>query len=386
MTLLTASNTENITMLFTIIASLSVISAVAKGIIDGSRKRGDNFNLIVSQLNSNNKVTQLSSTLLLRKYLDYRKYKKKAIFVISSLSRVLSTGVFQKTLVDSLAYAKNLSGYDLQKANLQDVYLGLDKERIKMYKTDLFMADLSSALIKNIDGDSIVFYRSILFDAKIKNCDFTNADFRFADLTNTSFEDVVLKNANFQGAINIPEVIKKDLINGKYPCAGKVTFKCTADKTIFFSVPGQMTKEDELITTEYQNLLIDQGYNVIYYTRDTYPSFGQFNRVKESILLSSGMIAFGLKQINIQKGVYRPLTIESENWDNKWLSTPWSEIEIGMGLMKGIPILLVTDPDINTGAFDNALSECYVSRISTMYDLRSIKQNEQFRQWVSKIK
>lgn len=310
----------------------------------------------------------------------------ETINVISSLSRVLPTGIFQKTLVDGLAYAKDISGYDLQKANLQDIYLGVKQNTLKLDNTDLFLADLSYALIENVVGNNIIFYRAILMGARIKNCNFTNGNFRDSDLTNVIFKNVILKNSDFTGAYNIPKEIKEHLVNGIYCKDKPVTTKPqTNGKVIFFSMPGQLSKKDEIVTNDFKKLLKNKGYEVIYYTRDLYPSYGQFNKVRQSISRSSGMIAFGLKQINIKRAVYRPDSIESEIWENKWLSTPWSEIEIGMGLMKGLPILLVCDPEINSGAFDNCLSECFVSSVSLNEDCRTLEQNKQFDEWLSKL-
>ena len=110
------------------------------------------------------------------------------------------TGVFQKTLADGLAYAVNLSNVDLQRTNLQDTYLGRkDGTSILMDNTDLFLSDLSYALIEHVDG-KVIFYLSILFCSQIKNCDFSGATFREADLTNTCFKNVILKDADFTGA------------------------------------------------------------------------------------------------------------------------------------------------------------------------------------------
>ena len=78
-------------------------------------------------------------------------------------------------------------------------------------------------------------------------------------------------------------------------------------------------------------------------------------------------------------------TEEKEEWKDKWLSTPWSDIEVGMGLMKGLPILLVTDSEITDGVFDLQLSECYVANIPTNYDCKKIEQNPQFDEWLSKL-
>ena len=348
------------------------------------------FNTIVSQLTSENKTTQLSAAILLRRYLKetkkYTNLKDEAINVVSSVIRVLPMGILQKTLVDGLASAKNLSNCDFQKTNMQDAYLGVKKGKIKIDKADLYLADLSYALIQNLTGHNIVFYRTILFGTKIKDCDFTNGNFAEADLTNTSFKNVILKGANFSGAYNIPEDIKSKLVNGKYPYRKPVTAKhYSLGKSIFFSMPGKMEKVKEMLTNEYKRILERKGYDVIYYNRDVYPLFGQFNRVRESLNHSVGMVVFGLKQINIHSATYRPNTDECVDWKDKWLSTPWSDIEVGMGLMKGIPILLVKDSELNNGIFDENLTECYVANISSDYDIKKLEQNPQFEEWLSKL-
>lgn len=349
------------------------------------------FNKTVTGLSSSLKSTQLTSAILLRRFLTKEVQKKapnltkETINVISSLAKTLPTNIFQKTLVDGLSYTKDLSFCDLQKTNLQDALLGNKKHQLIMNNTDLFLADLSYANLNNIIGHNICFYRSILFCTRIKNCDFSNADFRNADLSGIYLENCTLNGANFTDAINIPQVIKDNLDNGICKCAEKITTEeKTTNKTIFFSMPGIMSKNDESLTKEYKKILEKRGYNVIYYTSDKYPQFGQFNKVRADILRSSGMIAFGLKQLNIKKASYRPNTIEEANWEEKWLSTPWSEIEVGMGLMKGMPILLVTYPDITDGVFDDNLSECFVSKISTTEDCRKLEQNKSFEEWISK--
>lgn len=384
-----------------IIATLGAVVAIAYGgakyiheLIQRKTKEKEeylsSFNTIVSRLTSSNKTTQLSAAILLRRYLNETKgfasLKTETINVISSLARVLPTGILQKTLVDGLASVKDLSNCDLQKTNLQDAYLGAKDGKILMNQADLFLADLSYALIQNIIGHGIVFYRSVLLGTQIKDCDFTNANFAGADLTGVSFKNVILQNANFSGAFNIPEGIKEYLVDDIYMDSAPVVAKhFSTGKTIFFSMPGKVEKGRELITNEYKRILETKGYGVVYYNRDVYPSYGQFNRVREAINRSAGMIAFGLKQINVHSATYRPDTDECAEWRDVWLSTPWSDIEVGMGLMKGLPILLVTDPEIMTGVFDKDLTECYVANISSDYDIKKIEQNQQFDEWLSKL-
>lgn len=393
-----------------IIAIVAAITAVVVGILkfvindffdfkNASKRKEeskDSLTKIIANLSSQENTSKLSAAIMLRRFLNTKISKefpylqKEAINVIASMLKVLPTGVFQKTLADGLAYAVNLSNVDLQRTNLQDTYLGRkDDTRILMDNTDLFLSDLSYALIEHVNGKAI-FYRSILFCSQIKNCDFSGATFREADLTNVCFKNVILKDADFAGAVNIPETIDKELVllDGKriYPHAEPVTAKhSTLDKSVFFSMPSVMSKENELLTKDYKAYLEGLGYSVIYYIKDDYPSFGQLNRIREKILASSAMVAFGFKQTNIHDATFRPQTNNEEKWNNKWLATPWNEIEVGMGLMKGMPILLVKDPQIDMGIFDNNLSECFVANVSTNDDSRKLAQNKEVVKWLSKI-
>lgn len=388
-----------------VLAIVAVISAIVYGILKFIRelrnekyrereKYKQSFEKLVAQLNSiKNPSAQLSASILLRRYFkdtpedDKKELRKEAIDVISSLLRVQSTGVLQKTLADGLGFATDLSGCDLQKTNLQDVLLDNKKQDILMNKTDLFLADLSFANIEGIKGHGIIFYNAILFYARIKNCDFTDAIFRGADLNGVVFKNCILKGADFSEARNVPSFIKENLDNeNKFKLSGMVSAKHdTRGKTIFFSMPGMLNKEDETITKNYKEFLEKNGYEVLYYKRDDYPRFGQLNRVKEAINRSTGMIAFGFKQIEISDGKYRPGTSDEKPWKGKWLSTPWNEIEVGIGLAVGMPILLVHDRIISEGIFENELSECFVARVLSTEDSRRLEYNRSFQEWYSKL-
>ena len=231
-----------------------------------------------------------------------------------------------------------------------------------------------------------IFYNSILLNTQIKDCDFSNANFTGADLTNSTFKNVILDGASFIGAVNIPQEILCHLENGKFQCKEPVTTTIKKkDKTIFFSMPGIMGKAEELVTKEYKRILEEKGFDVIYYIRDNYPKYGQLNKIRESITKSSGIIAFGFKQINIISGVLRPNTCEEEKLESSWLSTPWSDIEVGMAIMLGLPILLIHDIDITQGVFDNKLNECFIGKINLDLDTRLIERNPIFGNWLNKV-
>ena len=353
----------------------------------------DSFDKIVGNLSSADNTTKLAAAIMLRRFLDGQNKRKRtflfqeSVNVISSIVKVLPTGIFQKTLADGLAHAGNLARVDLQKTNLQDVYLGRkDETVITVTDTDFYLADLSYALLEHVSGKAI-FYRAILFCTQIKNSDLTGSSFREADLTRVNFKNVILKDADFTDALNVPLRIKEKLKEGKYQDDAPVTagHDLGLGKDIFFSMPSVMEKSEELLTKDFKQFLERQGYNVLYYIKDDYPSFGQLNKVRDKLMNSVGMVAFGFKQIDIKQAVFRPNTKDEQAWNNRWMSTPWSDIEVGMALMKGMPILLVKNPDVNLGVFDEKLSECFVASVSTTDDNRTLFLNKEIMGWLSKL-
>lgn len=67
------------------------------------------------------------------------------------------------------------------------------------------------------------------------------------------------------------------------------------------------------------------------------------------------------------------------------MSTPWSDIEVGMAMMLGLPILLIHDIDITQGVFDNKLNECFIGKINLDLDTRLIERNPIFENWLNKV-
>ena len=397
----------NLSDFLQLLAILGLVAAVVYGIIKyihdylhRNAVRRENyyksFDTVVAQLSSNSKTSQLSAAVLMRRYFNETGSKEwndlhvEAINVISSLLKVLPCGVFQKTLGDGLAYAGDLSKMDMQSTNLQNLYLGRkDNIPIEMKETDMFMADLSYATLNNIHGESAVFFNAILYHTQIKDCDFTQANFCGADLSNVFFKDTVLYNADFSKAINIPEEIKALLSkDGKVTAKENITTPSTKreHKVVFFSMPGNMSKEDEILTKDYQTFLekeMDMDIEVIYYNKDEYPEYGQFNKIRKDILRSSAMVAFGFKQISIKTGINHPNTAIETEIEGQHLPTPWNELEVGMGLMHNLPILLVKDKDINSGVFDTKLSEHFVATVTVDYDNREIKYNPAVKRWLA---
>lgn len=365
------------------------------------------FDHTVEQLSSDKITAQLSAAVLLRRFykvkFNIHRFIKKskieerdsyflrneAINVLASMLRTLPTGVYQKTLADGLSSCQDLSHADLQSVNLQNAYIGNDSYRINMSGVDFFCANLSKALVKKVDAVGCYFRDSILCDARFKDCNLSNSSFQGSDLTHTYFQNVILYGANFKNADNIPKEISEHIEDGICVCRDAITTSDLQPKhKIFFSMSGSLSHEDSHLTKVYEEYLNAKGYLVEKYSRDNYPQFGQLTAVKARIEKCDGMIVFGSNQILIKNGIFRPNLSDEKVWENEWLSTSWNEIEVGMGVMLGLPILLVQKKELRNGIFDSCLNEILIDRTLDRTDynnLRDLNKNESFMNWLSKL-
>lgn len=113
-----------------------ILYVITKVVRTSNQKRQDTqeqFNRVVEQLSKDNETAQLSAAIILRRFfnaiIDKERFRQETINVISSMLKIHPTGIYQKTLGDGLAYAGNLNYADLQRTNMQDLYLGKKNEK-----------------------------------------------------------------------------------------------------------------------------------------------------------------------------------------------------------------------------------------------------------------
>jgi hypothetical protein len=360
-----------------IIAVLALITALV-GILKffnfrtKSQKLGyvkDSFESIVKDLSSRNEISKVSSAILLRRFFDKKSefgvgstpYKKEAINVIASILRSTPSGLFQKTLADSLAYAGDLKHADLQKANLQNAFLGKKDDRsINLSNVDFFQANLSKASLNGANAKEAIFYKASLVNTVFKNTNLENANFQEADLTGANFKNAKLSGATFKNAINIPIEVFNNL-NDNWVYLEESDSKTGpkkkfSEKKVFISSPSSLNFDQRGLYDFIIKKLMEDKFEIIRISPSSYSTFGQISEVKKQISNCSAVVCFGFKNMFVNEGLSKANTEQKENIKNQWLSTPWIQIEVGMAVMLNIPILLIKD-EVKEGIFDPKISE-----------------------------
>ncbi|MDD2974379.1 MAG: pentapeptide repeat-containing protein [Aliarcobacter cryaerophilus] len=330
----------------------------------------ESFRNTVEDLSSENISKKIASAILLRRFFDSetelgnndKPFFNETINVIAGVLRYEKTSEFQKILGDGLAYAKNLSGADLQKTNLQNVYFS--RENVNLTKTDFYGADLSKASLKNVDAEEAIFYEARLEGTVFKKAKLIKANFCNSNLIGANFEGATLTGANFKGAVNIPENIKKKLDkNGIYSNEEKNEYE-PKGKSIFLSAPNILTTEQQNKFDYVRTKLREKNIRIYNISRDNYQYFGIVSEIKRLIQISDAVVVLGFSDIVIQEGFLKPNTTESKLLQNCSYISPWIHTEIGIAIGSSKPLFILHENGLNNGIFEESCDEVCFKKIT----------------------
>jgi len=354
--------------------------------------------------------------------LTHTPYAKQAIDVMSSLLKVTKTSQYQKVLADGLRFVPDdfLKNGDFQRANLSKAFLSSKDCRKNFENADFFQANLSGALLKYAELGGAIFYdgtltgtifqgsnfsakcihdklkqgkctddkyehekclkpanfqQSSLLNVKLTDSDLRGVSFLKATLVNVDLSNSDISRAVFDGAT---------LINVKFPPEEKrqgTTFvgstgvgdnlpegvtridnKCDKKK-IFISKPGILDIREESYVARVIGFIEAKEFEVVVLGRDTYEQTQVLSKLTKLIDECFAVVVFGFTSTYISKGVFRDNTEDYEKLENTCLATPWCQVEVGISVAKSRDILLLIEPGVTEGVFDESVNESIITRL-----------------------
>lgn len=365
------------------------------------------FDTVIASLRSKSLIERMAGAIILRRFYDSNTemgtggnalYWKVAVGVTAAILRDQKTSNFQKVLADGLAFAPNLIRADLQNANLQFAYLGSrkpgpdEKEVVTDLRyADFYRADLSRASLKGANAERAVFYQARLHNAILSKANLTGANFFEADIKGASFKDAILYGANFSGARNIPagfedKLDDKGIYQDKNPFQPPQTPSQNAKTAVFVSKPGCLNPLQKQKLDSLKLKLESQGIIAQTLERENYPSFGAVGEVRRVVGGCVGAIIFGFSELRVLNGTWRANTPEEKSINDLNLPTPWTQIEAGIAIMAGIPLLVVYQKGINDGIFGLGANENGIYQICMDEDWDSMKSANAFSNWSADVR
>lgn len=354
---------------------------------------GAAFKGIVTTLSGADRVERLGSAILLRRFFnpdsEYSKpdmpYADEAIDVIAATLRGEPTGDVQKVLGDGLAYVgeRGLKHKDFQRVNLKGGYISLsgpaghavrpahekhvDRRRFRGRRTttstadgeeeirprldvshaDFFEADISEASFTEDICLSTIFYNASAIGTVFRDADLTGADFRDADLRRARFDNAELLDAKFDGAKldgarfvnakNVPEHVAQHIDDRG---VHKV-FEQERVRRVFVSAPSvSMTSDRDVLRLAY-TILRDEGFEPVSVQPEAYHADRHLSDVKEAMADCIGLVTVGLPQLTVVSGTWRRGTDDEVDLTDEILQTPWNDIETGIAVGLGLPVLSI---------------------------------------------
>lgn len=394
-----------------IAATLTAITAVVAGILGilkyfQYRTRRDKimlvrqaFDTVVQSLASNVEVERMAGAILLRRFFDRETevgiagtpYWKEAVDVTAAILRGQVSGNFQKLLADGLAFAPTLERADLQRTNLQFAYLGPRKLPTNLSHADFYRADLSRASLKRAKANGAIFYQARLHNTVLTGAELHDANFFEADLKGAKFDKARLHGAVFKCARNIPAGVaskldEKGVYKDTEPFEPPKAASEVTETRVFISKPGVLDYQQQQFLDALLTRLEAEGINPQTLERPDYPQFGAIGEVQRLMTDCAGAVILGFKQLEVRDGLWRPSTREEKEVKDQYFSTPWNQIEAGMAMMLGLPILVLCQPGVNGGIFDMTAGEHQVYRVLVDEDWKTPSTLNALTDWCSDVR
>jgi len=157
---------------------------------------------------------------------------------------------------------------------------------------------------------------------------------------------------------------------------------------VFWSRPNSINRSQISFCKQLEVLIRESGLLPITlgvtHSANSVPSVA----VQDSLSKCRGAIILGLRQIHIADGIEKKGSKSARILKDEYLPTAWNQIEAGMALMRGIPVMLIAESGVKVGVFESGATDRFVHRASSLSKawLDSSQFQQPFAVWVKDVK
>jgi hypothetical protein len=124
--------------------------------------------------------------------------------------------------------------------------------------------------------------------------------------------------------------------------------KTTAAR-VFLGTPALLTAKQQQCLRRWLGWLAEEQLEVVRLQRGAYTR-DPWHALAETMPRTDGAVLLGFRQLEVRAGTWRPETAEEKHVTG-WQTTPWLQVEAGMAVSFGLPVLAVPDAEVTEGAF-----------------------------------
>ena len=159
---------------------------------------------------------------------------------------------------------------------------------------------------------------------------------------------------------------------------------------IFLSHPRPITNIQSGFIKELSHKLIITGFGPLTLGENSYNIEAPLKGIIDLMDETYGLMTVALKRTRIDKGVYSPETKDTKPISDKWLTSPYCQIETAIGYKLDLPVLILRDKDVlEEGVLAKGVTDDYISTndLSESYDdyLNSREFEDLLKEWEIKV-
>jgi hypothetical protein len=123
----------------------------------------------------------------------------------------------------------------------------------------------------------------------------------------------------------------------------------TTRASVFLGVPAVLTARQQSYLEQWLEWLESQSLDVVRLERPAYSQY-PWRTLTELISQADGVVLLGFRQLDARTATWRPHTKE-EGHPAGWWTSPWLNLEAGLAVMLGLPVLVAPDEGVQEGVF-----------------------------------
>lgn len=123
----------------------------------------------------------------------------------------------------------------------------------------------------------------------------------------------------------------------------------TARVRVFLGVPAVLTASQQKYVGQWLGWLENHAVEVVRLQRDAYDK-DPWPALVRLLSRADGTILLGFRQLDARAAIWRPCSPEEADGAGWWAS-PWLQLEAGMAIAVGHPVLVVPENGVEEGVF-----------------------------------
>jgi len=132
--------------------------------------------------------------------------------------------------------------------------------------------------------------------------------------------------------------------------------------TVFAGAPAVLSERQRAELDRWLTAFRALGLDVVRLDRESYTA-DPWAALTMLLQRVDAVVLFGFAQLCVRDGTWRPDTPEATPAATRW-TTPWLQIEAGMAVAGGRPVLVLAEPGVAEGAFHSDVDAGPVSAVS----------------------